>query len=94
MNLSIKSSLLVALALISTATPALANKAANIATGTVSSVQGHQVVVDGVAYNVANNKTMNNALLGIEPGQRVQLILDNTPGAPGAKVQLITVQPH
>jgi hypothetical protein len=37
---------------------------------------------------------MNKALLGVEPGQQVQLNLDQPPGTPGAKVQLITVQPH
>ena len=93
MNLSSASGLLAALVFAASGT-ALANKAFNIQTGTVTSVEGNQIVVDGVAYNVASTKALKQALLGVQPGQQVQVILDNPPSPRDSKVISITAQPH
>jgi len=60
--------------------------------GTVTSVAGNQVVIDGKAYKVQTQGPALHDLEAIHPGEKVQVFLNGPPGAAGSQVVAINVQ--
>jgi hypothetical protein len=54
--------------------------------GTVTSVSGSQVVIDGHAYSVRLDGPALGELAQIHPGQQVDVVLNGPPGAAGTQV--------
>ncbi|HTW75540.1 MAG TPA: hypothetical protein VMD56_11540 [Steroidobacteraceae bacterium] len=64
-----------------------------VVSGTVSSVSGLQIVVNGTTYNVQQTGSVVNQLEQVQPGEVVDLVLNGPAGASSTVVVAIHVRP-
>jgi hypothetical protein len=64
----------------------------NMVSGTVSAVNGTQIVVNGQTYNVKVDGPAFRALQGVQVGQRVDLVLNGSPHTAASQVIGINVR--
>ncbi len=70
-----------------------ARVAGTVVSGTVSSVEGLQIVVNGTTYTVQQTGSAVNQLQQVEPGEVVDLVLNGPAGASTTVVVAIHVHP-
>jgi len=72
--------------------PARANQLAGpVVTGTLTSIQGDSITVDGQTYSIAPGSPAADELSSLATGQRVDLQLNGPADAPDTEVTNVTV---
>jgi hypothetical protein len=71
--------------------PAFSARPPSMVSGSVTSIEGRQIVVNGVAYDVQLQGTALHQLGQVRVGQRVDLVLSGPPGAAATQVTGISV---
>jgi hypothetical protein len=64
----------------------------NMVSGTVSAVNGNQIVVDGKSYSVKVDAPALRELQRVQVGQHVEVVLDGKPSSAGS--QVINIHVH
>lgn len=82
------------LAVVLHATPAFSARVAGIViSGTVTSVTGGQIVINGATYSVQQTGSVLTQLQQVEVGQMVDVVLNGPAGAATTQVVSIHVRP-
>ncbi|MGH9917634.1 MAG: hypothetical protein ACRD6W_01995, partial [Nitrososphaerales archaeon] len=81
-----------ALGMVLQGAPAFSSRAPNLASGSVTSINGNQIVVNGASYNVQLQGPALHELEQVHVGDKVDLVLTGPPGAASTQVSGIRVR--